>query len=59
MCISVNPRKSVVFTYEFPRKSISVNPRNCTYEFQRKSISVNPRKCISVKSMIIFYTSIQ
>ena len=28
MCISVNPRKSVVFTYEFPRRHISVNPHN-------------------------------
>ncbi len=29
---------------EFPRRFISVNPRNCTNEFPRKYISVDPRR---------------
>ncbi len=49
---------------EFPRRFISVNPRNCTYEFPRKCISVNPhnctnefpRKCISVNPRKLFVT---
>ena len=32
---------------EFPRRFISVNPRNCTYESPRECISVDPRNCTS------------
>ena len=44
---------------EFPRRFISVNPRNCTYEFPRKCISVNPSKLFFSVNSTVLYTCIK
>ena len=42
---------------QFPRRFISVNPRNCTYKFPGKCISVNPRKLFfGVNSTVEYFT---